>query len=249
MRRLAILSPALPLLLLLAPSLMAGGCIGVSQKRVQAGGGAQAAPVLRCPLGTRVAPDGLIDDFEDGNTQIAQLAGRGGYWWPKSDGANGSTADVQPDDGGAGGSQLAMHAAGETLGGPNAWGAGFGADLVNAGPPYDASKYAGIVFKAKVGPGSTRQVRFKIGDVNTHPRGNVCTTACWNHFGKDLTLGPEWKEYKVMFAGVEQEPGWGSPRPPALATDKLIALDWSIGPAMGKYDIWVDDVAFLDCQQ
>ena len=61
-------------------------------------------------------------------------------------------------------------------------------------------------------PESTRKARFKIADINTHKDAGICK-ACWNHFGKDLTLTTEWKEYRVTFSGAEQEPGWGDPRP------------------------------------
>jgi hypothetical protein len=121
-----------------------------------------------------------------------------------------------------------------------------GMNLVTQGLFYDASKYAGVAFKAKVGPGSSSAVRLKIADVNTHKDAGVCT-ACWNHFGKDLTIGTEWKEYRVTFSGAAQEPGWGTPRPAALTPTKLVALNWGIGPG-NSYDLWIDDVTFLECE-
>ena len=57
----------------------------------------------------------------------------------------------------------------------------------------------------------------------------------------------EWKEYRVTFSGAEQEPGWGDPRPTSLTPNKLIALNWQVGPGQ-TYDIWSDDVTFLDCE-
>ena len=99
-----------------------------------------------------------------------------------------------------------------------------------------------------MGEKSTRRVRFKIGDINTHPDGAVCKDkGCWNHFGKDLNLTPQWKEYKVLFTEAQQEAGWGSPRPAVVTPSKLRAIDWSIGPGQ-VYDVWVDDVYFLDCK-
>ena len=95
---------------------------------------------------------------------------------------------------------------------------------------YDASKYAGIAFKAKIGPGSARSVRFKIGDVNTHKDAGICKT-CWNHFGKDLSLTPEWKEYTVLFTVASSRRRAGAiPRPAALSTDKLVSLNWTGRP-------------------
>jgi hypothetical protein len=230
---------------------LACGCIGVSQKRTIAGVvGGTGADVKACHAGTRLADDGLIDDFEDGNTQSNVEGGRDGYWWPKKDKV-GSTIDPNPfapSSGAGDGSDMAMHASGLTSSAEGAWGAGFGVNFLGGGSSgvYDASKYAGITFKARVGPGTSTSVRFKIGDINTHEDGHVCKS-CWNHFGKDLILTTEWKEYKIMFSEARQEAGWGDPRPLSVTPSKLISIDWSIGPGR-TYDIWIDDLAFIDCK-
>ena len=240
--------------LLAVPSLLlvlfcgAGACIGVSAK--PAGGvavpGAISA-VKRCRA-VRPADDGAIDDLEDANNQITKSSGRDGYWWSAAD-PKGSKIEMQTTEPGAGGSELAMHITGTTVPGKpeeDSWGVQLGVNFVSQGMFYDASKYAGIAFKAKVGPNSTRKARFKIADINTHKDAGICT-ACWNHFGKDLTLTTEWKEYQVTFAAADQEPGWGDPRPAAVTPSKLIALNWQVGPGQ-SYDIWIDDVTFLDCE-
>ncbi|HVV50774.1 MAG TPA: hypothetical protein VHO06_14005 [Polyangia bacterium] len=228
------------------------GCIGVSQKKAISGViGGTGADVKTCPLGVRPADDGLVDDFEDGNNQLTVVGGRDGYWWPKIDTA-GSTLNPTPfassTDAGDG-SDGAMHVWGKTASGDPtlAWGAGFGVNLRDQTAIYDASRYAGVVFKAKVGPGASTSVRFNIGDINTHPAGGICKTGCWNHFGKYLVLTTQWKEYKVLFSEARQKPDWGSPRPPSITPSKLVELDWSIDPGQ-TYDIWIDDVAFLDCK-
>jgi hypothetical protein len=228
--------------------LVTSDCIGVSQKRGVAGSvGGTGADIKTCHTGTRVADDGLIDDFEDGNNQVSAEAGRDGYWWPKKDPV-GSTIEptpFAPSDGAGDGSETALHASGKTVSGEGAWGAGFGANLVQ-NAAYDASKYAGISFRAKVAPGSTTGVRFNIEDVNTHPDGKICKT-CWNAFGKDMILTTEWKEYRIPFSEAHQQPDWGNPRPIALSPSKLIEVDWQIGPGQ-TYDIWIDDLAFVDCK-
>jgi len=235
---------------MLAALALLAGCIGVSQTRRDSTRGAVAASGSRlasCPRGVRVAADGDLDDFEDGNTQLTKLGGRDGYWWSKKD-SFGSTVTMTPEDGGAGGSEIAMHATGNTTSGSGDenWGAGIGVNLVSQGLRYDASKYVGIRFRAKAGPKATRAVRFKIGDVNTHKDAGVCT-ACWNHFGVDLTLTGDWRDYDVLFAEAQQEPGWGAPRPNAVTPSKLVSLDWTIGPGQ-IYDLWLDDLAFLECR-
>ncbi len=227
--------------------LSSAGCIGVSQKRSAGSGivGGDAADLNVCRAGIRIADDGAIDDFEDGNNQLNLEGGREGYWYTAKD-AKGSTIEMATQEGGAGGSEESMHITGTTVSGGNeseAWGASMGAQFVGKGP-YDGSKYAGIVFKARaIGSG---QVRFNIGDINTHLEGKVCDT-CWNHFGKTLTLTPEWKEYRILFTDTRQAEGWGHPRPAAITPGKLYNLEFKIGPGQ-KFDISIDDVAFLACR-
>jgi hypothetical protein len=228
----------------------ASSCIGVSQTRSAGSAPGAASEGKTCRLGTRPAIDGLLDDFEDENTQLSQVAGRDGYWWTKHD-EKGSTVGpdpFMPSEGGADASGLALRAIGKTaIGGPETWGAGFGANLLTRqNAVYDASKYVGISFKAKVGQGSTRQVRFSIGDANTHPNAGICKV-CWNHFGKDLTVTNHWKEYRVLFSELGQQASWGDPRPAALTPSKLVAIDWSITGGQ-VYDLWIDDIQFLDCK-
>jgi hypothetical protein len=232
------------------PSLVfLSGCIGVSAKPASAGAGAQVAI---CRAGAQPAADGIIDDFEDGNTQLTAAAGRDGYWYPSKDNS-GSTMEPDPfapAEGGADGSGLALHFFGKTVSGDpaQAWGAAAGLRWMNqADTPYDASKYAGITFKARVDEKATRNMRVKIGDVNTHPDGHVCK-ACFNHFGKDFKLTPKWQQYTVLFTEAQQLPDWGDPRPPAITPGKLYSLDFAIAPAQPNYDVWIDDVQFIECK-
>lgn len=200
-----------------------------------------------CPNWIKSAEDGLIEDFEDDNTQLVKQGGRGGYWFLHTD-PNGSTLEpgaFMPEAGGANGTGHAVHIWGETASSQGAYGSSLGANFLNEGP-YDASKYVGVRFKAKIGEGTSRTVRFKLPDVNTHKDAGVCTD-CWNHFGKDLSLTTEWEEYVVLFSDTTQVAGWGSPRPSGVAVDKLWGIDWTIGPGR-KFDIWLDDVEFIECQ-
>jgi hypothetical protein len=239
---------ALPALLTAAAfaSLACGGCIGVSAKPAATAGPGSPAAIKKCRA-LRAADDGSLDDLEDGNNQITKSVGRDGYWWSAAD-PKGSKIEMQATEPGAA-SEMAMHMVGNTVPGKpedDFWGVMLGMNFVADGLFYDASKYAGIAFKAKAGADSGRQVRFKIADLNTHKEAGICK-ACWNHFGKDVTLTTDWKEYRVSFSSAAQEPGWGDPRPLALTPSKLIALNWSVGPGQ-KYDIWIDDVTFLDCE-
>ncbi|MDP9002972.1 MAG: hypothetical protein M3O46_23010, partial [Myxococcota bacterium] len=158
----------------------------------------------------------------------------------------GSTIGPNPlkmADGGSDGSAKAFRVTGQTVSENGAWGSLVGVNFMAQGP-YDASKYGGIAFKAKADKNSTKKMRFKVGDVNTHPDGAVCKE-CWNHFGKDISLTTEWQEYKVTFAEMKQEAGWGD-RYPAIMPSRLISINWSVGLSQA-FDIWIDDLQFFEC--
>jgi hypothetical protein len=261
MPKLRMFAPVIPF-----TALVFTGCIDASKPCAEpqaasaaaapAGGNATAAATGAAVAGAAVktcsgavvpAPDGLLDDFEDGNSQLTVAPGRDGYWWTHHD-PNGSTLAPEkfvPDDGGAGGSKKALHVHGTTATEQGAYGSSIGVNLASKGL-YDGSAYAGLSFKAKVGPSATRNVRVKIGDVNTHGQLGTCKS-CWNHFGKDIQLGTEWQEYRVMFSEAQQAQGWGDPRPPSLTPSELASIDWTIGPG-ATFDLWIDDVQFVTCQ-
>jgi endoglucanase len=229
-------------------SMANAGCVGVSAKRDTVGANGVPVPQLHnCPAGVVAAEDGLIDDFEDGNTQIAVKAGRGAYWFKSAD-SNGSEFnpdEMQMVDGGSDHPGKVLHVSGTTSGAQGAWGVLVGANFVSDSKTYDASRYVGISFRAKIGKNATSSVRFKMGDINTHPDLGICTD-CWNHFGKDMSLTTEWKEYQVLFTVARQEPYWGNPKPDSITPGALYSMDFTIKPGQ-KFDLWVDDVQFLKC--
>lgn len=234
-------------LMIAMTALTAGGCVGVSAKRPTVGDNGVLLPVFRnCPHGLVPAADGLIDDFEDGNTSTAGVAGRGAYWFKSAD-PSGSFFDpdeMQMVDGGPDHPGKVLHVAGETSSAADAWGVLVGANFTTE-KTYDASRYVGISFKAKVGKGATQAVRLKIGDINTHPDMGVCKQ-CYNHFGKDMILSHDWKEYQVLFSTLTQEPYWGDPRPDSIVPGALFSFDFTTKPGQ-KFDLWIDDVKLLDC--
>jgi hypothetical protein len=87
---------------------------------------------------------------------------------------------------------MAAHMAG-TVGGGDIVYAGKGMNFVDPKGQYDASKYQGISFWGRRGPGSTPNVRLKVPDVATEPDGKVCSE-CFNDFGADLTFSEAWHE-------------------------------------------------------
>jgi hypothetical protein len=229
------------------------GCIGVSHPKADPSAPSSTA-LASCPGGFGPAADGNVDDFEDGNNQTNLVAGRDGYWYTAKDN-QGSTytepaAGFATAPGGADGSASAVHIKGTTApGGDQAWGIELGMNFLSAqGEFYDASKYKAFSFKAKLGDkAADKNVRVSLADVNTHPTGGVCT-ACYNHFNSNIELTPDWKEYTLAFEDLKQRPGWGAPRPPNVSADKLVNLNFQMGG--GKpFDVWIDDVKFLECKK
>jgi len=202
------------------------------------------------------AQDGLVDDFEDDNGQIVILDGRDGYWWKNAD-SEGAKFTDPPDgaplkfaDDGARGSAKSLHVAGSTKkGSDQAYGVEIGTNLVSTKASlYDGSKYVGVSFMAKVGPKSAKTVRFNLGDVNTHPDLGSCKS-CWNHFSKNVELSTEWKEYQVAFKDMTQRPGWGEPRPKSISPKELYTLTFAFEGSGEEFELFVDDIQFLECKK
>jgi hypothetical protein len=202
------------------------------------------------------AEDGMLDDFEDDNTQVVKLDGRDGYWWKNAD-KEGAKFTDPPDgaplkfaDDGANGSAKSLHVAGTTVkGSDQAYGVEVGTNLISTkASVYDASKYIGVSFMAKVGPKSVKKVRFNMADVNTHPDLGSCTN-CWNHFMKEVDLSTEWKEYQVSFKEMAQRQGWGEPRPKSISPDQVYSLTFAFEGNGSEFELFVDDVQFLECKK
>jgi endoglucanase len=125
--------------------------------------------------------------------------------------------------------------------------AGMGLSLREPSGPYDASKYTGVAFVAKQGPGGVAAVRFKVPDANTSKEAGVCRE-CFNDFGVDFQLTGEWTRYVVSFADLKQQQDWGDPRPAAVDASTLYGLQWQVSSPNAPFDVWIDDVSFVGCE-
>jgi len=211
-----------------------------------AGGEAESA---KAPSALNCAVAAVIDDVEDNDSQIAVQDGRGGYIYAYTD-ESGTTISPSTDGfsasaGGAEGSGYSMRIAGTTAKSGEIY-AGVGFNFTQADAPYDASAYRSISFYAKVGEGTSPHVRIQVADVNTDPKGGVCSE-CYNDFGAPLILTTEWKKYTIPFADLKQQSGWGDPTPPAVETSKLIGVKWQVATPGAEYDLWVDNVQLEGC--
>jgi len=200
--------------------------------------------------GKACPPEARLEDGEDGNNQVLVQDGRSGYIYTYADPsgtsitpAGGGVFTMSP--GGANGSQYALHMSGQ-LGGGSLVFAAMGMNFADPKGPYDASKYQGISFYAKKGPGTTSKLIIKVADKNTDPDGGVCA-ACSNDFGMALSLSEEWQRYIVPFKALRQESGWGNPRPRSVDTSAVFAVQFQVKEKGKAFDVWVDDLAFTGC--
>jgi endoglucanase len=238
-------SATITLALLLGLSTSLVGC----KKRVAiTGAEAHNSPDGRaCPK-----TEGLIADGENNSNQIADIKNRGGYWYTFSDDGNTS---VTPETGkrggtfamsagGANGTKFGARFSGQIGTGNNPY-AGLGLNFVDPKGMYNASKYKGVTFWAKKGPGSTGKVRLKVPDKQTEPDGKICKD-CYNDFGMDLNLTDDWTQYTILFDGMKQEKDWGS-RFDGIDTGTLFGLQLQVKEPGAAFDIWIDEIEFTGC--
>ena len=199
--------------------------------------------------------DGLIENGEDGNNQVLVRDGRNGYWYTYVDeagstvvpeaGSRGGTFSMSP--GGANGSKYAANVQGKIGNGSDVVFGAVGLNFVDPKGPFDASRYNGLAFWARKGPGSYGKVRLKVPDANTTTEGGVCRE-CFNDFGMDINLTEAWQHFVFPFKKMKQMPDWGSPRPRAINKSKLYGMQWQVNAPGASFDIWIDDVEFVGCE-
>jgi hypothetical protein len=180
----------------------------------------------------------LIDDFEDGDDEVARLEGRSGLWrWVRDTDLPLSSPALLPipRPNPRPGNQLALHVKGGRL---LDWGAVVEFNFVPA--CYDASAYRGLSFQAK-GPGRIFVAPREVGVIPV-ANGGTCTEDCHNAHVQKIELSAQWKTYEVRFSEVAQR-GYSKP---AFNPSRLNSLAFQIHPEDTPYDVWLDDVRFLN---
>jgi hypothetical protein len=204
--------------------------------------GALRTDAITCP--GLASNEELIDDLNDGDRFIPMVNGRVGAWSDYHDASpsgkmfpDPSTGFVATDTGDVC-RKFAAYVAGTgyVLGG-----ASFSFGL---GSPYDASKYTGISFWAKIDAGTSPGIRVAFPDKDTQPDGNICQPGtCYNHYGYLINpLTTTWTKYTVSFSKLTQELGWGH-LGTAFDPTTLYQVTFDI-PVNATFGIWIDDVAF-----
>jgi hypothetical protein len=197
-------------------------------------------PLANDPCLSRASVAGTepqIDDFEDGDDELRPLEGRAGFWrWAREIDAPGTAPALipvpRPDATRT--NRLAQHVKGGQL---LDWGAAVEFDFRPA--CYDASKYVGVSFQAR-GPGRI-YLAPRERSVIPIAEGGSCEVDCHNPHVAKIELESGWRTYQVRWTELRQR-GIGKP---ALDPSRLHSLAFLIRPEDTPYDVWLDDLRFL----
>jgi hypothetical protein len=214
----------------------------------------------------------LIDDFEDGDGQLALLGGRNGQWTAFNDGSGVETPA-------AGGPVLPevvdttanewLHLTGSGFGpagillsdGVFSYGAGVFANFVvdpttGQGVPYNASAYTGVGFEfvAQFPANAPLILSFFIQTTATVPvaNGGTCLANCFDGFGVSgpVPFDPSGFVFSgvIPFAAMRQS-GFGTPVP--FDVSSIMSVNWLVSFAdngqplsANVFDLKIDNVAF-----
>lgn len=205
--------------------------------------------------GGTVASGDLVDGFEDEDITLEQTSGRGGVWYLFHDATTGtmgpSPLKTSPlTDAPA---ELGAFALNITATGFTDYGSGLGVDFRAGKKVYDASKYTGIRFWARVGEGKNTRHRVQIADVNTDALGKHCDpaatavegTKCDDHYGVNAVFTTTWTQYSYRFDELSQI-GWGYPGDPELKLDPSAVYGLQVtAKAKLNVDLWLDQIEFF----
>lgn len=178
----------------------------------------------------------VIDDLEDGDTQILARDGRQGAWFAFDDGSPGTRSELSVKPGGAEGSSSAVCIDGE---GFSTWGGGVALDLngpTSPRAPYDGAGYTGISFWAR----GSAAFRAMAVDQYSDPAASLCS-GCYDHFQAPFTPTDTWKRYSFSWQQLKQQ-GFGDMQPNVCAS-QLLALQFQ-WPANVRFELCLDNVAF-----
>lgn len=180
-----------------------------------------------------------IDDLDDGDLRIAPVHHRDGTWFTFHD-AEATTLHPKPFSVSAGGPAHSKHAArisgiARKHEGPSGMGFRLSAEDV-----YDASRYEGMRFTAR----GVGRVRFVVTDVETDPKWLACPECLHAHF-VEVPLSRDWRCYVVPFSRLQ----WGSEgdRHAPLVRDRIERVAWLVPGTERVFDVWVDNVEFINC--
>ena len=204
------------------------------------------------PCGKHAPPGDvkLLEDFEDGDAKLFKAFQREGWWHSATDNTQGSS--IHPS--GAFAAELLAapestkenrYAAHLKASGQTQWGVVWGTSLnwVNQGIrcPFNASKFAGVRFRAK-GPGTVR-VNVSIPETIPPEHGGNCKQGCYDNYHKVVLLNDKWDDYTVLWEKLQQG-GWGTEA--RFDPTRVIGLSFAASPKELPIEFWLDDIEFIE---
>ena len=227
---------------------LGGSVVGGRGGTLATGGAGGTIGGTTCP---GLAPnEELIDDMNDGDRFIPQVNGRAGAWKDEGDATSSST--MFPDPAGP----FTMTNTGDACRKYAAY--VYGGPFVDGNPlfyfgiggPYDASKYDGISFWAKIDSGSSAGLRVAFPDKDTQPDGGLCQASgganqCYDHYGYRIPapgLTTQWAKYTVSFNSLTTD-GWGRAGA-GFDRSTIYEVQFQL-PGNATFGVWVDDVALV----
>ena len=74
-------------------------------------------------------------------------------------------------------------------------------------------------------------------------------TPCYDHVGSSLSFGAAWRQYAVKFSDLAQLGTGYHPADGKLKGKELMAVEWALpGGSTKTFEIWIDDVQFMNCE-
>jgi hypothetical protein len=231
---------------LAAGSAALGGC-GANVAPIEVQFGCPEMPLRGPEAFASAPPETVIDDFEDGDARLTQVAGRNGSW--VGVGSMGATTAFEASDRCvARGTHSGHLSSVATL----TYQANFNAVMIDPfaeGNGFNAGAYSGFSFWIAMGETQKPPFETPIGvtTVDTVAGGNVCSApggVCGDYYAirpeKRIPLTHTWTRHVVHFDELFQY-GFGIPQVMPLNKNALVSI--MIWPEP-QFDIWLDDVRF-----
>lgn len=195
------------------------------------------APLQVCVASSGPGEDLVIDDFEDGDSELPQQEDRSGRWYAYEETTGDHGLVIAELETPRLGSTWAAHTSSTEHGD---W-AGFGVQLSEC--VYDASGYVGLHFWIR-GTSAPINVAILTPGVVPVDNGGSCVEEegrpCWDSHKHRIEVTDEWREHFLPFSTFAQA-GYGQDAGP-LDLKRMRSLEFQ--SEAGAFDVWVDDVSF-----
>lgn len=187
----------------------------------------------------------VIDDFEDGDRDACVNPAWVSNWWLASDGTGLSVPTSSDDlvvafDPARGTSCGALHLQGS---GFTDWGIDFGLSFNDPDQTVprqvDLSAYSGVTLWVR----GSGQVSFQLvtTDTEVSDAGGSCSSRCYDHLGRTITLSASWTMVQVAFSSLS---GVLTQTPLSSADLQKALAFYFLLPTTTTFDVWLDDISF-----